>query len=183
MISRQWFVGFPLCVLLGGFLGCESPTAPNPAKLDQTRCRVTAVTFDSQEPNENTVTLKAGSLVEMIGSGETVGIHRFPGKRGTIMPPTGSPLASKMKLLSMMMVASFFKAAGNDDEVFVSTFDVHPECIDRKLSWNQTFEVPKRRGSYELRLHCYWLQDVDVDPGVHFTPDSHVIAAWKIVVE
>lgn len=196
MISRPRYLGLWMGLLVVGLSGCGPALAPTPAKVDNSRCRITSLAFDSTQQTGDTIRLKAGSQVLMKVEGETVGIYCFPSQKGpSIMPRPGSKMDGKIRLLSMTLRTSLVRAGSNGEDVeemYVHSdgpSDALVECDERSFSLEQDFQVPGRTGNYEFRITGYWMSEDlwtgehKVDLGIQYTPDSHVLGTWKAIVE
>lgn len=198
MISRHSVLGFWIGCLLFGLTGCGPALPPTPSIVDNSRCKITSLTLNAIPTTGDTIKLKPGSKAAFYVEGETVGIYAFPSKKlRLVKPPAGSKAGAKTKYLMMELYARFVRAGSDDEDIEESycnssgSIDTVVDCDERSFSWNQKIEVPSRPGSYEFRITAYWINEPEVDsgkpetvePGVAFTPKSHVLGTWKAIVE
>ena len=198
MTSRHGYLVFWLGWLLIGMTGCGPALAPTPAKVDNSRCKISSLTLNAIPQTGDSIKLESGSQAEFHIEGETVGIHVFPSKTGRLLkPPAGSKAGTKLKYLMMVLNARFVRA-GSDGEDVEESFCTSSEsiqtlvdCDERSFSWNQKIQVPSRRGHYEFRVIGDWIDEPKVEPGAPstvepgtpYTPNSHVLGTWKVIVE
>ena len=190
MDSRPRYLEFWLGLLVLGLSGCGPALVPTPAKVDNSRCRITSLSFDSTKQTSDKISLKAGSKVLMNIEGKSVGIYCFPSKKGTsvILRP-GSKMDGKIKFLSMSLRTTLVRAGSNGkdvEEMYVHSdgpSDALVDCDERSFSLEQDFQAPSRTGNYEFRITGYWHGESEVDPGIPHTPDSHVLGTWKAIVD
>lgn len=201
MISRRRLLASWFGLFLIGLSGCGPATSPTPAKVDNSRCRITTLSFDSIPQTGDTIRVKAGSKIAMSVEGESVGIYCFPSKRGRLsgsLPGIlgslsgsrpGSKMDGKLKFLEMSLETTIVRAGSGGEDVEEANFlsdvsgDTLVDCDERLFSWNPKIQAPTRKGDYEFRIKGYWIGEPKVDPGTPYTPDSHVLGTWKLIVE
>lgn len=198
MTSKPRFLMIGLGWFFMGVIGCSPAIAPTPAKLDNSRCKVTSLTVSEIPVSGDTITLKAGSQAAFEVVGETVGLYSFHSKKlRAVKPPAGSKAGARTRYL-MMDTYAWLVRAGSEGEDIEESFchggesvDSTADCNERSWSWKHKIQVPTRPGIYEFRITAYWFFEHDeesglpvfVEPGVPYTPKSHVLGTWKAIVE